>query len=287
MYVYAGRCRDCGCEHRLARTPEAEAAARRLLSEMGEAPSGGKMLGVLLVEGGAALRAFSGQLDGLWDVPGFVPPVATPDLAAEAATLAVIRALEVELEHAERTLAAARSAHANAEAEWARRAGALSRGHAEARRRRRTLRAAGGPGDVLDEASRADTRERRAVRREGAVVVIPLTEALAHAQAAVDDVRRRRAEASRALMRHMHDGYVLTGVGGRERPMRDVFGGDMPSGTGDCCAPKLLHFAGRAGLWPVGLAEIWWGEGRDHGALQPACAERCAPLLGHLLCPAR
>ena len=33
-----------------------------------------------------------------------------------------------------------------------------------------------------------------------------------------------------------------------------------PSGTGDCCAPKLLQYAYQHGLKPVCMAEFWWGE---------------------------
>lgn len=33
----------------------------------------------------------------------------------------------------------------------------------------------------------------------------------------------------------------------------------FPTGTGDCCAPKLLHEAARRGLRPVALAEVWFG----------------------------
>jgi tRNA pseudouridine32 synthase/23S rRNA pseudouridine746 synthase len=33
----------------------------------------------------------------------------------------------------------------------------------------------------------------------------------------------------------------------------------FPAGTGDCCAPKLIHAAIQAGLTPVGLVEFWYG----------------------------
>jgi len=40
-----------------------------------DAPGGGKMFGVLVVDDGSYLAAFSGMLDGRWQVPGFAPPV--------------------------------------------------------------------------------------------------------------------------------------------------------------------------------------------------------------------
>lgn len=33
----------------------------------------------------------------------------------------------------------------------------------------------------------------------------------------------------------------------------------FPAGTGDCCAPKLIHAAMQARLTPVGLVEFWYG----------------------------
>jgi tRNA pseudouridine32 synthase/23S rRNA pseudouridine746 synthase len=60
-------------------------------------------------------------------------------------------------------------------------------------------------------------------------------------------------------------------------------------GTGDCCAPKLLHAAQRAGLRPLAMAEVWFGapiHGRVEGCAYDACQERCQPLLGFMLCGA-
>ena len=60
-------------------------------------------------------------------------------------------------------------------------------------------------------------------------------------------------------------------------------------GTGDCCAPKLLAAAQAAGLTPRAMAEVWLGDpppsgGRVEGRAYAACAERCQPLLGYMLC---
>ncbi|MFM7425809.1 MAG: RluA family pseudouridine synthase, partial [Elainella sp.] len=60
----------------------------------------------------------------------------------------------------------------------------------------------------------------------------------------------------------------------------------LPTGTGDCCAPKLLHWAALNGWKPLTLAEFWWGRpepGRIVGEFYAACEERCQPLLGFLL----
>ena len=61
-----------------------------------------------------------------------------------------------------------------------------------------------------------------------------------------------------------------------------------PSGTGDCCAPKLLQYAYQHGLKPLCMAEFWWGESpknliRHHGQFYPACSGKCKPVLAWML----
>ena len=61
-----------------------------------------------------------------------------------------------------------------------------------------------------------------------------------------------------------------------------------PGGTGDCCAPKLLHYAYQHGLKPVCMAEFWWGaptkeEVRQHLNFYPACRGKCKPILTWML----
>ena len=60
----------------------------------------------------------------------------------------------------------------------------------------------------------------------------------------------------------------------------------IPTGTGDCCAPKLLHYAATQQLKPIAMAEFWWGEhsaDKYQGEFYGACAERCQPLMGFML----
>ena len=64
--------------------------------------------------------------------------------------------------------------------------------------------------------------------------------------------------------------------------------GLMPTGTGDCCAPKLLHYAATHRLKPLAMAEFWYGassmsEQKIQGEFYGACRERCQPLMGFLL----
>jgi len=100
---------------------------------------------------------------------------------------------------------------------------------------------------------------------------------------------QRRKALSQELMKHIHALYLLTNFRGETKPMTEVFRGGIPTGAGDCCAPKLLNYAARNGLKPRGLSEFYWGREnrsgtRKHGEFYPACAEKCQPILGFLLC---
>ena len=61
-----------------------------------------------------------------------------------------------------------------------------------------------------------------------------------------------------------------------------------PSGAGECCAPKLLHYAFQHGLKPLALAEFWVGaspanELRREGQFYAPCSGRCVPILRFMM----
>lgn len=61
-----------------------------------------------------------------------------------------------------------------------------------------------------------------------------------------------------------------------------------PTGTGECCAPKLLQYAINNQLKPLALAEFWVGaapinELRKEGYFYTPCSSKCVPLLRYLL----
>lgn len=105
------------------------------------------------------------------------------------------------------------------------------------------------------------------------------------------NLRRDRRRLSRELMGEIHRLYRLHNFRGESFGLQKAFLGDgnMPSGTGDCCAPKLIDLAARRGLQPISLAEFYWGrEGaagkRCHGVFYSACSSKCTPILGSMLC---
>ncbi len=233
----AGFCRDCGRDHRLPAGP-AVPFALKLMAELERAgsiglgltcdprlnldylfgPARGQMFGIMVCRDRAGreevLKAFSGQYNGVWEVPGWVPPVVDP-------------------------------------AEF-----------------QRTIR---------DDEPRI---KALTARIEGL--------------ASEDQLRRRlfveRRDLSQDLMRRIFGLYRLTNFRGQTRSLTEAFlGGGMPTGTGECCAPKLLHHAATHGLVPLGLAEFYVGREnrsatRRHGQFFAPCEPKCRPILGFLLC---
>jgi tRNA pseudouridine32 synthase/23S rRNA pseudouridine746 synthase len=61
-----------------------------------------------------------------------------------------------------------------------------------------------------------------------------------------------------------------------------------PTGTGDCCAPKLLNYAFMHGLKPISLAEFYYGSPnksntKQHLEFYPPCQEKCSLVLPEML----
>lgn len=60
----------------------------------------------------------------------------------------------------------------------------------------------------------------------------------------------------------------------------------IPTGTGDCCAPKLFSYAYKHNLIPESLAEFYYGKEtatKKHTEFYPPCREKCRFILPLLL----
>ncbi len=103
--------------------------------------------------------------------------------------------------------------------------------------------------------------------------------------------RKKRRQLSQNLMRDIHTLYSLNNFRGETAGLAAAFtcSKGIPTGTGDCCAPKLLNFAAKNNLLPLGIHEFFWGRenragGHRHGDFTSSCAEKCQPILGFMLC---
>ncbi|MBD0335617.1 MAG: RluA family pseudouridine synthase [Cyanobacteria bacterium Co-bin13] len=303
-YWYEGRCPYTGQILRLPRTGLARAISNSLMAQLAAErgpDTEGKMYGVLLVKtpkgDQAVLKAFSGLLEGQGQVEGWVPPIPGREQVAceEAKTLAALDRIKqrlIELHHIpEREKFRVQSQ------EFEARLKALTQVHQQRKQQRQAQRqqtqlhepeAVATALAALDEQSRQDGLERRRLKQERGTVLGPLEDAIAAAGSEILTLKRQRKELSRRLQAQMHETYRLTNFAGQSQPIEALSQTGLPTGTGDCCAPKLLHHAATQGLTPLAMAEFWWGRPSTSGDKSPgqfygACEDRCQPIMGFLL----
>ncbi|MBW4647566.1 MAG: RluA family pseudouridine synthase [Kastovskya adunca ATA6-11-RM4] len=303
-YFYEGRCPQSGDRLRLPRTALAEAIADGLMQYLAKDDrysSEGKMYGVLLVElptgEQRVLKAFSGLLFGQSVVEGWVPPIPGRDEVAleEARTLAELEAIKQELIALKQL--SERQQYETRQNEFDPLLQTMSDRHRHDKqqryeRRQRLCQTLTGEAlsvalEQLDEESRRQGIERRILKRQQQMVLQPLKTKIEAADARMCQLKQQRKNLSRQLQEQLHAAYSLTNFSGQSLSLQQLMPrGSMPTGTGDCCAPKLLHYAATQRLKPLAMAEFWWGSSvRDkvQGKFYGACTERCQPLMGFLL----
>ena len=108
----------------------------------------------------------------------------------------------------------------------------------------------------------------------------------------IEQLKKRRKEASDDLQRWLFSQYKMRNAQGEIKDLIEIFndynGQLPPAGSGDCCAPKLLQYAFENNLQPLCMAEFWWGaspkmEIRHHLNYYPACRGKCLPILGWMI----
>lgn len=141
----------------------------------------------------------------------------------------------------------------------------------------------------LEQESRRDDWERRRLKHRWQEILKPLEDQINHANQQIVQLKQQRKELSKHLQAQMQTAYTLTNFAGNSLSIGSLLGKPfIPTGTGDCCAPKLLHYAATHNLQPLAMAEFWWGESspngeRQEGNFYPPCLDRCQPLMGFLL----
>ena len=277
-FYYQGHCPHTGQLQRLPRAP-AEAAAHQL---MGRLPpfSEGKMLGVLVAEGDRILYAYSGRGPSPDPELDWVPLIES-DSPHQQRTLRQLQSLRQQIHSLAGAEELARLAIL--QEQWQEAQENLQLRHRLARQQRqqqRLLTPADGP--ELDQQSRADGREWRQFKQAREAQLQPLREAVEHIQEQILLCKRQRRQLSQGLQADLHRRLQI--FPGPPWSLAMLFPQGPPTGVGECCAPKLLHYAASQGLRPQALAEFWWGKGpRKQGHFYAACAERCQPLIGPLL----
>ncbi|MEM6397306.1 MAG: RluA family pseudouridine synthase [Bacteroidota bacterium] len=266
----------------------------------------GKMFGVLVVQNEVDevgyLQAFSGRLEGTYDLPPFVPAVF--DLYAPTSffiegeqELNEINARVAELESSD-DLAFLRSRLAQVGHQTQQLLADYRASKQAAKTDRNQRRAQASPADLSEleatlksESAEWSYRERdlkRFIRNK-----------VGRAQAWVDlyeneikRLRKSRKHKSGHLQNRLFEQYTFLNNAGEKKGLGEIFAASPlqvpPSGAGECCAPKLLQFAFSQNLKPLCMAEFWWGQSppdliRHHGQFYPACRGKCEPILTHML----
>ncbi|PZV16555.1 MAG: RNA pseudouridine synthase [Leptolyngbya sp.] len=298
-YSYQGSCPRTGQPYTLPRTAPARAIAAGLIAQLKATHQPeGKMYGVLLGQTPAGhigvLKAFSGLWQGQAQVPGWVPPIAGRSQVAlqEAHTLDQLatikdRLLTLQKQPERETYHRWQQAQAKAR----QRLNQRHRDRKQARDHQRQTLAPTPTGESLPEAlaaleqeSRGDKAELRQFKQGWGDRLAPLETTIQAADAEITALKQRRRDLSRQLQANMHAAYRLTNFAGESVAIAAL--GNLPTGTGDCCVPKLLHAAAQGGLKPLAMAEFWWGPpqgDKQPGKFYGACADRCQPIMGFLL----
>ena len=248
------------------------------------------MFGVLVGKDSAGrkhvLKAFSGLLDGQRQIEGWVDfwvrPEPTP---LERATKARLKTMKEKL----KALASAPCFQelSVARAKWAKKRDALDTRLRIKKSERKAARIQGKVSpEEADGESRADSRELRDFKRQMQAVLTPLQANVQQHREQILSIKAERKTLSKTLQAEMHQHFGQSAFQDMPCSLASLFPNGPPTGTGECCAPKLLAHARKYGIKPSGMAEFWWGPSQGdkrQGEFYPACNERCQPMMGALL----
>jgi tRNA pseudouridine32 synthase/23S rRNA pseudouridine746 synthase len=287
----------------LPRTQEAELIARALMQQLANNEiysREGKMYGILLVQlpngEKGILKAFSGLLNGSRVIQGWVPPIPGREevVLEETRTLKELEAIKQELIQLKKLTQ--RKQYETARLEFEQRLQEMSKRHQiskQQRDRKRQLCYKNLIGEALNieleklkEESRQQGIEKKLLKRQRDQVLQPLEQVINNAEMRIRELKQQRKQISRKLQAQMHEAYSVMNFLGNSSSLQQLMPQGLPTGTGDCCAPKLLHYAANHKLKPLAIAEFWWGESTQDkisGEFYGACVERCQPLMGFLL----
>lgn len=263
----------------------------------------GKMFGVLVVENSknelGYLVAFSGYLDKKTLQPHFVPPIL--DLlepggffALEEANISQINTQIAALDNSEE-LTAAREKLEEIEAEERSILTTLRDEYSASRKSRKELRENGCSEEKLAELGAESQRQKGVIKREELrfrTLREPLEKLIFNHHKQRENLAEQRQTRSAALQKLTFSRVQPLNANGEAVDLLRIFSdynrSTPPAGSGECAAPKLLHYAFAKDLRPVAMGEFWWGESsrgevRQHLHYYAACRGKCHPILTHML----
>lgn len=103
----------------------------------------------------------------------------------------------------------------------------------------------------------------------------------------IQDLQLRRSLLTSESLERVHELYSFYCSDGKIRSLKQICRSQLPpTGTGDCCAPKLLNFAFENNLIPISMCEVFYGkanEKKQPGVKYSPCDERCGLILPEML----
>lgn len=283
----------------------------------------GKMFGVLIVEYGGKLgylQAYSGQLEGISD-DSFVPLVfdyLQPNgyfKIHEAEITALNHEIEVLKQSDDYEKAIKKIADLKVEAQQvvaeAQQKMVIAKRLRDERRKEKAIVSEDEQREMIRESQYMKAELHRTKKRYAALLEVAEAEAEAYNRK-IAELKSTRKRKSDHLQRWLFSQFTFLNAQGERSDLLSIFRnyyllhspksvlathyaamGEQitlfpPSGTGECCEPKLLQYAFVHGMRPVEMAMFWWGEPpkteiRQHGQFYPACNGKCKPLLTWML----
>ena len=230
----------------------------------------GKMFGVLVVrykDELGYLAAYSGQLQGCKELDYFVPNVfdyLQPD--------GYFKCHEAEISEINRQIASIETTperiHLLDEIQQAQidavtEIDAYKEVMTQAKRQRDFSRQTGDDARTEDELIRESQfmkAELVRIKQKWRNIQKELDTSIAHYDKQIDELKGKRQQKSEALQTWLFQNFIVRNARGETRDLLDIFKytpmGMPPSGSGECCAPKLLQYAFSHDMQPLCIAEF-------------------------------
>ena len=283
----------------------------------------GKMFGVLIVEYGGKLgylQAYSGQLEGISD-DSFVPLVfdyLQPNgyfKTHEAEITALNHEIEVLKQSDDYEKAIKKIADLKVEAQQvvaeAQQKMVIAKRLRDERRKEKAIVSEDEQREMIRESQYMKAELHRTKKRYAALLEVAEAEVEAYNRK-IAELKSTRKRKSDQLQRWLFSQFIFQNAQGEHSDLLSIFRnyyllhspksvlathfatmGEQitlfpPSGTGECCEPKLLQYAFTHGMRPIEMAMFWWGKApkteiRQHKQFYSACNAKCKPLLTWML----
>ncbi|HAT61586.1 MAG TPA: RNA pseudouridine synthase [Prevotella sp.] len=154
-------------------------------------------------------------------------------------------------------------------------------------------------GEITPEEQEAMIKESQFLKAEVHRAKIKYTKPLTELQQQINTklkeitkLKKERKEKSDMLQHWLFSQFKMANAKGKYKNLLAIFKDTAaiipPSGSGECCEPKLLQYALTHNIQPLCIAMFWWGKSpktdiRHHLHYYPACNGKCKPILQWML----